>query len=442
MSYAQPMQTKHAVWVLSGVVSGLLAGCGSYADGGTPEETDAETGSEDGPNPTGVSAGWDDETGGDGSGGVAGCGDGPQCGGSTPFCVDGECLGCGDLDDPDGACTANDSTLPVCGEGGCVECGDRDDSLCVDGAPVCGDDGACRGCSAHHECETACDLESGWCFDEVVTLGEDTGAVAGELSALLGTVESGGRLAIRIVPGETCLLDTLVIDEARSIALIGEKGERPCLTSWDERAAITVAGGSALYLLDVRLEESYGVGVEVRGASAHAERSELVNNSGGAFAVSQESMLTVRNSLIGGDRNNVSVLRTHSSTVTLEYATVVAGFGTAQGVVCDGDNDVSIRNSIVISEASMGEIDCPAAKVSYTALEAVFGEGNVAVGAVDTAGWFEDYPRGDLHLRRDTVGMPFEGIAVWSEGDPWVDIDGDPRPAVPEIADWVGADIP
>ncbi len=441
MSYAGPMQTKHAVWVLSSVVGGLLAGCGAYTDSGMAEELGTETGDEDMPNPTGVSAGWDDETG-EGSGGGSGCGDSPACSGSEPFCVEGECVGCGDLDEPDAACAGLDSGAPVCGDEGCVECGAHDDALCVDATPVCGDDGACRGCTAHDECETACDLESGWCFEEVVSVGEDGGAVSGEISALVDTVQSGGRLAIRIVPGETCVLDTLVIDQARSIALIGERGERPCLTSWDERAAITVEGGSALYLLDVRLEESYGVGVEVRGASVHAERSELVNNSGGAFAVSQESALTVRNSLIGGDRNNVSVLQTHSSSVRLDYATVVAGFGSAQGVVCDGDNDVMIRNSIVISEASMGEIDCPAADVSYSALEAVFGEGNVAVGAVDTGRWFEDYPRGDLHLRRDAIGMPFEGVAVWSQGDPLVDIDGDPRPAVPDASDWVGADIP
>ena len=442
MSYAPPMHTKHALWVLLG---GLAAGCGNdYVAADTPEvETDTE-GQGTTANPTGVSAGWDDETtDGEGSGdGGGGCGSGPACSGSTPFCVEGDCVGCDAVDQPDAACAALDPAAPLCGDGGCVECGPLDTSLCFDDAPVCGDDGSCRGCVDHDECDTACDLETGRCFDEAVVIGEDGIATTGAISALLDTTDPGARIAVRIAPGTQCVLDTLLVDDGRALALLGEPGERPCLTSWDDRAAITVADGSALYLLDVRIEESYGVAVEARGASIHVERSELVNNSGGALAVSQDAYLRLRNSMVGCDRNNVAVVSTHSSTVDVSYATVVAGFGSAQGIVCEGDNAVTVRNSIVVSEASLGEIDCPEADVRFSALEAVFGEGNVAVGAVDTGRWFVDYARGDLHLQGDALGMPFEGVGVWTEIDPLVDLDGDPRPAVVDAQDWVGADIP
>ncbi len=444
MSYAAPMHTKHAFWI---VVSGLVAGCGNDFVGAGESDADTDTeGETDVPSPTGVSAGWDDDgdetSAGEGSGDGGGCGDEPACSGSAPFCVEGTCLGCDALESPDETCAAADPAHPVCSESGCVQCGPLDASLCMEDTPICGDDGMCRGCMAHDECDSACDLESGRCFDEAVVIGEDATVATGELSMLIDAMAPGERLAIRIVPGSQCVLDTLTIDDDTAVALLGEPGARPCITSWDDRAAITVADESVLYLVDVRLEESYGLAVEARGASIYAERAELVNNSGGAVSVSQDAYLSLRNTIVGGDRNNVAVVSTHSSTVELSYATVVAGFGDAQGVVCEGDNAVSIRNSIVLSEASLGEIDCPEADVRYSALEAVFGEGNVAVGEVDTGRWFMDYTRGDLHLRSDAIGMPFEGVAVWSETDPVLDIDGDPRPADVDAADWAGADIP
>ncbi len=444
MSYARPMQTKHALKVLAGVCTGLLAGCGSDFTAADEPDGGSETGDVDVPNPTGVSAGWDDDetTDGEGSGGVGGCGDEPACSGATPFCVDAACVGCDALENPDEACAATDPDAPVCSPEGCVQCSAIDDSLCSDNTPVCSDDGQCRGCTAHDECETACDFESGWCFDEAVVVGEDGVATAGALSAAIEGVPGGGRIAIRWTPGDQCILDTLTIAEGRSVALLGEPGARPCMTSWDDRAAITVTEGSSLYLLDVRIEESYGTAVEVRGASVYADRVELVNNSGGAVSISQDAYLNLRNAMVGGDRNNVSVLRTHTSTLDVAYSSIVAGFGDAQGIVCDGDNAVSVRNSIVLSEGSIGEIDCPQADVSYSALEAVFGEGNVAVGAVETGRWFEDYPAGDLHLRYDTLGMPFEDVAQWVQGDPLVDLDGDPRPGIAHASDWAGADIP
>ncbi len=445
MSYARPMQTKHAltVTVTAGVCAGLLAGCGNDFTAAEGLEGGTETGEVETPNPTGVSAGWEDDetTEGEGSGG-GGCGEEPACSGATPFCVEGACVGCDALENSDEACAATDPEAPVCTAQGCAQCSATDDSFCVQDTPVCSDAGQCRGCTAHDECETACDLESGWCFDEVVVVGEDGLAAAGTLSAAIERVEPGGRVAIRWMPGAQCVLDTLLVAQGRSIALLGEPGARPCLTSWDDEAAITVTEDSALYLLDVRIEESYGAGIEVRGASLYAERVELVNNSGGAVSVSQDGYLHLRNAMLGGDRNNVSVLRTHTSTVDLAYSTIVAGFGSAQGLVCDGDNAVSVRNSIVLSEGSMGEIDCPQAEVSYSALEAVFGQGNVAVGAVETGRWFENYPSGDLHLRYDTFGMPFEDVAQWVKGDPLVDLDGDPRPGVDAAQDWAGADIP
>jgi hypothetical protein len=50
-------------------------------------------------------------------------------------------------------------------------------------------------------------------------------------------------------------------------------------------------------------------------------------------------------------------------------------------------------------------------------------------------------PAGDFHLT-PMGAMVFADIAVWQTGDHATDIDGDPRPAVDDAADYAGADVP
>jgi hypothetical protein len=128
--------------------------------------------------------------------------------------------------------------------------------------------------------------------------------------------------------------------------------------------------------------------------------------------------------------------------VDVVYSTLAAGFGTAQALRCSGEGTRTIRNSILFAEADEGEIDCPDASIQQSALESAYGDGNVAVGSVDTGAWFVDFARGDLHLDPEVAAPMFAAVATWAEGDPRDDLDGDARPFVNGAMDWCGADLP
>jgi len=55
--------------------------------------------------------------------------------------------------------------------------------------------------------------------------------------------------------------------------------------------------------------------------------------------------------------------------------------------------------------------------------------------------WFGSIDEGNLSLTADGQAE-FTDIATWREGDPLVDIDGDPRPNEEGASDFAGADVP
>lgn len=102
----------------------------------------------------------------------------------------------------DGAitCSSNEQCgepTPVCNTAtmACVQCTPQDDAACTGATPVCGDDSACRGCSAHAECSTSdvC-LPEGRCADpgEVAYVqAGGTGAQPCTKEAPCGTLQQG-----------------------------------------------------------------------------------------------------------------------------------------------------------------------------------------------------------------------------------------------------------
>jgi hypothetical protein len=108
---------------------------------------------------------------------------------------------------------------------------------------------------------------------------------------------------------------------------------------------------------------------------------------------------------------------------------------------------VAVRNAILVTRGGTppDEVACPAADITYSATEGVVvGEGNVAVGMFPGGSpedWFSNYAAGNFALQNDGLTL-FADVAQWTTGDPPIDIDGDPRPAVDGTPDYAGADIP
>jgi hypothetical protein len=75
------------------------------------------------------------------------CGDGPACGGATPFCVGGGCAACRD----DGDCAGG-----RCRAGRCERCDPRTHEGCGGATPVCASDGSrCEACTEDEQCRQA-----------------------------------------------------------------------------------------------------------------------------------------------------------------------------------------------------------------------------------------------------------------------------------------------
>jgi hypothetical protein len=112
----------------------------------------------------------------------------------------------------------------------------------------------------------------------------------------------------------------------------------------------------------------------------------------------------------------------------------------SRALACDPASTVSIRNSFLVAiDDGTPEIDCASANASNSASEnALPGNGNATLGDIQ-AGWFVDLTD-DFHLHSPPAAVSTTGR--WQHGDPLVDIDGDPRPALAEGPDHVGADAP
>jgi hypothetical protein len=124
------------------------------------------------------------------------------------------------------------------------------------------------------------------------------------------------------------------------------------------------------------------------------------------------------------------------------YSTLAANRGTSPSasIACEAGARVELRNSIVVALVS-DSIDCAGIEAARNVVDvALPGEGNVEVAAL-TPAWFVDVAGGDFHVA-DVDATPFGGLAVWQAGDPYEDVDGQPRGPREAGADVVGADAP
>jgi hypothetical protein len=361
----------------------------------------------------------------------------------APLCLGGWCEPCDAADDPNAACSELSASHPICDAGRCVACTDEEAGVCGGDTPICGDDQRCVSCAAHDECAVACELDTGRCIDRLIVVGPDETDDANDVATALASIDEGESAAILIETGDTCNVGPWVVPAGARVAFLGPDVGMACLTAQGDEPVVDLPEGGAAYLWRVRIENAVGPALQGRGASLWLQRSEVVNNQGGGLLFSQGSWVVVENSVVGGDRNHVPAVSVRDSELEIAYATLAAGFGEAVALSCSGDVSVDVRNSILVAESTIGEVDCSDAVIVRSALESAFGSGNVAVGVVDTAAWFQDFTGGDLHLRSEAATM-FDGVAQWSPGDPVVDLDGDPRPTGEDgdREDWAGADIP
>lgn len=397
----------------------------------------------------------------------------PACPAQAPYCADGVCQGCGAL--ASSFCAAVDADTPACDDasGRCVACTPAA-PLCDAAAPFCAPDLVCQGCWRHDQCpDSACDLDAGTCLPASSVVWVDGDACPGpgtgtELdpfceirSALLLPFES---LTVRLRAGSV-YDEQLSVASSRTVGVRGEGG-RPRISvegsyvvnaSNGARlmlAGVDVLGGSpaincssaALWLEDVTVEPGPADGVLANDCRLQVERSRVIDRAGDAIELRGRSTLALRSSILGLDGTPDTA--THAvhvrdeSAASIVYSTLAAnrGMEPSASIACEEGASVELRSSIVVSLVD-DSIDCAGLEAAHNVVDtALPGEGNVEV-AVLTPAWFVDVVGGDFHLA-DVEETPFGGLAVWQAGDPYEDVDGDPRGPREVGVDVVGGDAP
>lgn len=368
----------------------------------------------------------------------------------APFCamIQGTCVGCEAMPDPDAACARRDHTQPLCVGGTCVQCTPASAAECDALGLVCDPEAhVCTACVEHEQCGSgACELVEGRCFpsDAVVLEVDDAGAGLPSVGAAVAAIPDGGVGIIRIHarPGGAAYLGTPVIDGGKTIALLAADGGSPSLRgAFAGNPALRVDGGETTVYLDrlVLRGTDDGRGLVVDGGTAWVDRSRIVQNEGGGVLAVAGASLTLRTSFVGGGVSDVAAVEVNGASARVEYATLGGGSGAARALACDAHADVEVRNSVLVAQSGGDAIDCDGT-FEYDATELDLGGTNVGVGPMSTQ-WFAGYGQGNLWLTTEGDAT-FAGIAHWSEGDPGADIDGDPRPSGHGARDHAGADVP
>ncbi|WAS91584.1 hypothetical protein [Nannocystis punicea] len=373
-----------------------------------------------------------------------------------------------------------------CVDGKCIGC--TRDEQCPQLQPVCDPDTQiCRSCRAHAECpETACELDVGTCFpafetkhwyvDPGLPCADDAKCVlANECCTAAqamnrAAAEPAAYHVLHVKPGVQTQPVELAIAGKR-VALLGQPDVVFMIDSTE--AVFSVGDGMNLQHLDSKLYVSrlhvtggqttrvvscvdaehlwldevdvYGVGGDALYATncpLTVRRSSFRATSAGVTAAAG-AVVHVENSIFGDTVSGAPLQTVNGGELDLLYTTVVdKGNGSMALLKCWAPAEVTIRNSILVGVG--GEIQCadaaPTISHTVTTADGLAGPNITTVSVDGVPSLFSDYVGGNYHLGPD-AGL-LDHSAERQEGDPPVDIDGQPRPGDPGDPDFAGADRP
>ncbi|MBZ5716060.1 hypothetical protein [Nannocystis pusilla] len=418
--------------------------------------------------------------------GPVGCdGDGDCSDPDTPFCVDQACVGCDGTPDPDATCAEVDGDTPVCDQdsGACVVCTPENKGLCTGATPVC--DAAtneCVGCVEHDDCpDSACNPESGACFapenvvyvDAAATcdVGDGTmGMPFCQITQALDVVAAGDPSlgwTIKVKTGNY-IQPALVVPENSVLALVGDGGIAKIRST--TAATLQINPGSKVTLGKLNLASNADdSGLTCSGAQIHGtdltfslnrqgyvgtdcsatfNRSVFYKNTSGGLSAFGVGATSVVNSYVSNNGSNAEsnyggLLTGQGHELQLLYSTIVNNLSEvgARSLRCDADaGPTTVRNSVVIAFVAPS-IDCPTVTFENSAIDEgkVDGDTNISALMEDAMAWFEPQVGGVYKAKPDTA---IAELAVWKDGDPVTDFNGDSRPGTDGATDYAGADRP
>jgi len=377
---------------------------------------------------------------------------GPECSetvpcmdAAAPFCVEGACSTCDATEVPDESCAMLDEALPLCVGTTCVQCTAEDASACGGETPLCDvENNTCVGCSFHEECQDldlpACNIATGACFSaDAANVTMVSVATPGAVATAVANVADGAEHTIVLTASAGD--NAIVVDGGKTIAIVSDGTTERVVQGSTGSPTVTVTGaGSTVYLHHLALTlngDDVGISTEASG-TLYADSTRVAQNSGGGITLAAGTSGFLRNCMIGLNGGQFASTTGIGSAgeLSILYSSIIANDGDgADSLQCSSGSTV-VRNSILVgSDAS--SIDCGGLDASNSAFDEVVA-GNENVGAL-VPGWFESVAGADFRLTA-TGQTEFADIAVWEDGDPPFDFNGDARPSTDGASDFAGAD--
>jgi len=370
---------------------------------------------------------------------------GPECSedvpcsdAEAPFCVDGVCGTCDATEVPDESCMELDAGAPLCVEGACVQCTAEDASGCDGVTPLCdAEANTCVACEFHEECQDigspACNFVTGACFD-AADVTPVNAATAGSIQTAIDGVADGAEHAI-VLSGSGSTNHTVTIDGGKTIAIVSSDTNTQEVRGNSGNPTVTVTGaGTTVFLHRLELTANTDdVGISVEGSGTlYADATRVAQNSGGGITLAAGTSGFLRNCMVAGVATTSPAILNSGATLEVLFSTVgrTANFGDP-ALECSG-GATTVRNSIIVSETNAPgtEIDCPGVSIE-----------NSAERATQTPeDWFgAGFASGNYSLTAAGQGE-FTNIAIWEDGDPPFDFEGEARPNTDGAMDFAGAD--
>lgn len=381
------------------------------------------------------------------------CTDHADCPPEAAYCLAGSCTPCNGTPDPAAACfTLTERQSIICLDGACVECTQDDTESCEDASLVCDvQTHSCVPCTGHDQCAggAGCDLEMGTCLpaNAVWHVDGDGGQDFHTIGAALAALNNGsGTIVIHPIGAggfqSVGYHEGIEFAGDRTLAVIGAAGELPVL-SYMTPVSLQVEDGARVYVQNLIMRGEDAALVD----SAHVEFDNVALLPSKRHALRMEdSEVRLQNSMLRAFQNPdiypaLEIVGT--GYIDIRYSTFVA-IGDGAAIFCPGAAlapGSRIRNSILINTGESPAVQCSSPSYETNGLEDATGfVNNTSIGETNIL-WFVNALYGDLHLTT-SAPISISNAAIWAEGDPIVDCDGDLRPAVTGTSDFVGADIP
>ncbi len=409
----------------------------------------------------------------------------PACGEGAPYCTsEGICVDCTEI-----SCAEVSGETLACdaNSGLCAQCSADNADACSGVTPVCsGLTNTCVPCNEHTECESgACNLFSGACFPDKALWVDKGDASCGpngggtqekpfcEIDDAVDSINKNSPTIVWVVPSASAYTGQVAVSSSQIVAIRSadsnlarlEVNGKAGLTVYgglalidhlqigyaSEDPGVTCSSGGSIWVDDSRIVNRKQIGVD---AGSNCElvfrRSEISANSGGGVQQSGGS-LRMENTFVVGNGNGFSevggISTTQGAELDLVYVSLLANNSknkTGKSMSCSAETSGLVENSIILDDdAGVASVECAGLTFEYSVLDnckLATGTNTCKENGLEAA-WFVSPQTNNFHIKAGSMN-PFKDAALWINGQPLTDYDGDPRPTVDGSVDYAGADVP